>query len=139
LTAIFTLAGVIVGAVLGGLIQMVLQRRGERREHLVAKRLLEDELLVQTAVLGMVEDDSDEARDAEQELREHMRNVGELDEVWTQYRAVLASELDRAAWVEVRRAVRFVWLTEHARELPDRDELIEQLKELRRVVDLLKV
>jgi hypothetical protein len=115
-TAVFTLAGVIVGGLLAGAVQLVLQRRQERRALLVASRLILDELMwvanvIGTALTGGV-------TDARQLL-----SGKSLDELWKEHRAVLAAELQQDVWTDIAIAVETTRLRIEASDVPQEDSL----------------
>lgn len=98
IAAVFMLAGVAAGALLGGAIQFLLQRRQEARSRCVAARLMIEELRwaqinVESALCGSTLD-----------IRKLVASRS-LSELWEAHRENLAGELDASAWMSVCHAV----------------------------------
>lgn len=99
--AIFALAGVIIGGILAGAVQMVVQRRAERRDVRVSCRLLLYELILAVGLTqGAMATDTHPAEALKQQL-----NDADLNEVWTQHRTTLAAELNDEDWHVLRTAI----------------------------------
>jgi hypothetical protein len=137
LTAIFALAGVVLGGAITWVAQTRHQRRLEQRELRVAKRLLEDEVLVAIALVSAAEEDDPEARVVEANLGQILRDMGSLEQIWTTHRGVLAAEMGQQDWHQLRRAVRLLSETATQPTQPDRESLRERLGELERIQRLL--
>jgi predicted transcriptional regulator len=103
--AIFALAGVVLGALIGGAIQLSLQQRREKRELRIACRLLEYEMIVATGAIEGARKPS-----FDRDLRGQLSETAELAQVWSEHRQVLAAELAPAQWGKVAFAVLHVWL-----------------------------
>jgi hypothetical protein len=100
------LVGVVVGAVIAGGTQVLLIRRRERSEALVAARLVEADIQSIKRSVGI-------ALDAE-------RWTGSLSlplESWAEYRGVLARELSAPAWDAVAFAFELLSAVEHTLEV----------------------
>jgi hypothetical protein len=111
-TAVFTLAGVIVGGLLTGAVQAFLQRRQERRALLVASRLILDELLwVQGVITEALTGGGSDVR--------AILSGKSLDALWKEHRPVLAAELDQIKWTDVSVAVEGTRLRVSASEAPE--------------------
>lgn len=116
----------ILGAVLGGGIQVALLRRTERRELRVAKRPLDDELQIAQFVF--------EARAAAGTepygftIAGQLKNF-ELEQIWATHRAALAADLDHESWRRVMKQVRLLWMHSRGQE-PAVEECQKQAKEL---------
>jgi hypothetical protein len=97
-SALLTLAGVVVGAVLGGAVQVFLRRREERQHLRVAARLMYDELVwCQGIVRGMLRDN---------QWLDVDRFRPRIDETWAEHRAILSGHLSYEEWFAVRGGVR---------------------------------
>jgi hypothetical protein len=88
--AIFSLAGVVIGGVLTGIVQAVQQWRTERIETTAGARLLSAELSGQQSIL-------------EGYLAGELEGTPTLPAIteWPQYRSVMARALDDDAWMTV--------------------------------------
>jgi hypothetical protein len=119
-TAIFTLAGVIIGGLLTGAIQLLLKRRDEERARLVAARLVLDELIdVASAIKGALK--------GKIRVREMLLDKS-LDEVWKEHRVVLAGEMDDGAWRRVSACVERTRMRVNASDAPDQGHLENWLR-----------
>ena len=93
--AIFGLLGVIVGAVINGVVATVLQRRTERADQRSAARLVRSELVRFRAL----------AIEAGQRSPEHLPQLHDMTPaLWHDHRAVLARALEDADWAAVASA-----------------------------------
>jgi hypothetical protein len=99
MSAYATLAAVVVGAVLAGGSQVVLDRIRERRTLRVASRLVGQELRVLYRALAA--NGPKDARLRPEDLLRYER----LRDVWTEYRFILATRLNAADWRTVADAV----------------------------------
>jgi hypothetical protein len=124
MNAIFALAGVLLGAAISGVVQATLERRVERRQRLVALRLVHNELRVaESMVRGLL-------HVGQGDIRIYFER-SDLDEVWRSYREVLAAELDEDAWDTVRQgATEFWWAAKAPMPAPP-DMLKETAEALR--------